>query len=264
MNSPVNDRKSSVDTWSQLEAELDAWLAHSISATFWWRDDDAATVTPALDKLLDLSVEHAAPLIVAAVPAHTDTTLALRVHETSTVTIVQHGHAHVDLSPGRRRGRSELDTDLPHEAILERLVRGRQRMASLFGGLYRPAVVPPWNRISDSLCEFLPEHGFRAVSTFGPRRKAEPVGGLRQVNAHCDIIDWKRGPRFRGAARVVGDIVEHLQQRRMGAVDSKEPTGLLTHHLDHDDQCWSFLEQLLAQVTAHPAVRFLGEETFRR
>ena len=39
--------------------------------------------------------------------------------------------------------------------------------------------------------------------------------------------------------------------------DPDEPLGILTHHLDHDEATWSFLERLLGRVGAHPAIRFV-------
>ena len=56
----------------------------------------------------------------------------------------------------------------------------------------------------------------------------------------------------------LGMAVTHLGSRRQGLVDADEPTGLLTHHLDHDATTWEFIENLLAIVTEHPAARWLG------
>lgn len=256
---PVCDRDPRF-SWRALEQELDQWQACGRSATFWWRDDDACVVTQALERLIELSDMHRAPLVLATIPAHTDTGVAWRVTRSSEVMVAQHGHAHVDLSAGERPGHAELDAEIDDESVRDRVERGQHRMVSLFDDRFVPMLVPPWNRISESMYAGLPELGFRAVSTFGPREWREPVAGVRQVNTHCDIIDWKGGARFRGARRVQGDIVEHLHQRRTGIVDGTEPTGLLTHHLDHDEHCWWFLDQLLERLVKHPATRFLGRE----
>jgi len=86
------------------------------------------------------------------------------------------------------------------------------------------------------------------------RRAAAP--GLRAVNTHADIIDWKNGKRFAGADAAAGALVAHLRARRLGEVDDAEPTGLLTHHLVHDDAAWEFLARLLARLDDHPAVKW--------
>lgn len=243
--------------WGMLDAELNRWQAAGATAAFWWRDDDATDLTSGAERITDLADRFRLPLVLAAIPARTGTALASRVRSSATVHVAQHGYAHVDLSPATQRGCAELDTELPDGAVLDRLARGRERLHELFDDGFVPLLAPPWNRISDSLHARLPEYGYSAVSTFGPRTTASPADGLRQVNTHCDIVDWKSGPRFRGEHKAIGDIVEHLESRRTGRADPDEPTGLLTHHHDHDDACWQFLERLLPVLAEHPAVVFL-------
>jgi hypothetical protein len=43
----------------------------------------------------------------------------------------------------------------------------------------------------------------------------------------------------------------------MEAADPTEPTGLMTHHLYHDEACWRFIGAFLSQTRSHPAVRWL-------
>lgn len=243
--------------WELLDAELDRWHATGTTAAFWWRDDDATDLTAGTERIIDLADHLRLPLVLAAIPARTGTTLASCVQSATTVHVAQHGYAHVDLSPATQRGCAELDTELPDEVVLDRLARGRDRLQELFDDEFVPLLAAPWNRIADSLNASLPDYGYRVVSTFGPRPTASPAHGLRQVNTHCDIIDWKSGPRFRGEHKAIGDIVEHLELKRIGRADPGEPTGLLTHHPDHDDACWQFLEQLLPVLAEHPAVVFL-------
>ena len=45
-------------TWDDLAEELDSWHGSGRCAAFWWRDDDAVRVTPALERLLALSKER--------------------------------------------------------------------------------------------------------------------------------------------------------------------------------------------------------------
>ncbi len=250
-------------TWQMLVRELDEWGEHDRIATFWWRDDDATRKTTDLARLLRLARHYDAPLFVAAIPAACNENLVDALHEAPNATVLQHGHAHVDLSPESLSGCAELDSDLPDFALMRRLYAGRDRLEALFDKRFAPVMVPPWNRISSRIRNRLPTCGFHGLSTFGPRREARPVTGLLQINTHCDIVNWKRGGRFRGTDRLIDEIVEHLRGRRTGAVDAGEPTGILTHHLDHDEACWQFLELLLLRLAAHPAARLLGRETFR-
>ena len=54
--------------WPDLTRELDAWAEDGRTATFWWRDDDAVEVTPALEKLLQTADDAETPLSLAVIP----------------------------------------------------------------------------------------------------------------------------------------------------------------------------------------------------
>jgi hypothetical protein len=56
-----------------------------------------------------------------------------------------------------------------------------------------------------------------------------------------------------------------LAARREGGVDPDEPTGLLTHHLAHDEPGWVFLKELAERLGSRPGLRWLSaEEAFGR
>jgi len=59
-----------------------------------------------------------------------------------------------------------------------------------------------------------------------------------------------------GTERALQLLTDHLEARRTGQADAKEPTGLLTHHLRHDEEAWTFIDQLLAFGARHPVVRW--------
>jgi hypothetical protein len=80
------------------------------------------------------------------------------------------------------------------------------------------------------------------------------------VNTHLDVIDWRGSRGFIGEDTALRIAVEHLAARRAGRVDREEPTGLLTHHLAHDEATWSFLAQFLERSRAHAAVRWLAAD----
>ncbi len=248
--------EAAADPWRALEAELDAWARDGRRATFWWRDDDATAPGPKLDRMLALSERYKAPLAPAVIPARLDPALAAALSDTPGLAALQHGYAHVNHAPrGVGAGAWELGPHRPIEAVLGELEDGRKRLEDGLGALFLPVVAPPWNRIDPALFAPLAERGYHGVSAFGPRAAAEPVAGFRVTNAHCDPIKWKAERRFAGEDRAVGQVVEHLAQRRAGAVDADEATGLLTHHIDLDEAGWAFTERLLGLVAAHAAAR---------
>jgi hypothetical protein len=136
-------------------------------------------------------------------------------------------------------------------------------MAGTFGARALPVLVPPWNRIAPPVVAALPALGLAGLSTYGPRAAAAPMPGLRLVNCHADIMRWAAPRGFLGETAALGLLCSHLRARRAGQtegrnLDATEPTGLLTHHLAHDEAAWRFLARLLPLLARHPAARLLA------
>jgi hypothetical protein len=236
------------EAWQRLAAELDRWGPGE--ATLWWRDDDAALPTPALDRLLALGPQ---PLALAVIPGQASALLPERLAGRP-VDVLQHGFAHVNHEPAGEK-KAELGSARPAATVLGELARGRQRLERLFGRRALPVLVPPWNRIAEALVDRLPGLGYAGLSTYGPRPAAP---GLHRVNTHVDIIDWRGGRAFIGAAAALDLTLAHLSARRTGRADRREPTGILTHHLVMAEAGFAFLGELLAASARHPAVQWLG------
>ena len=245
-------------TWRDLEKELDAWAVAGREASFWWRDDDAVAPSSALDRLLDLAAHHDLPLALAVIPARATSALARRLADEARATALQHGFAHQNHAPPAEK-KIELGPQRPACLVREELARGSAMMRGLFGDDALPVLVPPWNRIDAALIEALPALGFRGLSTYGARPAAEAAGGLGQVNTHVDILRWDTPRGFRGEPETLSLAVTHLQARRGGtAADPREPTGVLSHRLAHDEAAWRFLDALLAVVARHGAARVMA------
>jgi hypothetical protein len=245
--------------WQELRSELDRW-PHG-AATFWWRDDDAGAGGAAFDRLLALVEAHAAPVALAVVPVWLDESVAAVIRAgPAGLRVVQHGYAHRNHEPpapdGTRGKPAELGGARDTDAALAELAAGWARLASLVPTRLRPALVPPWNRITAAVRLALPGAGYRVLSTFGARPTPTPAARLREVNAHVDPIQWRAGKRFGGPAWTLDQIRRHLTDRREGRADPAEPTGLLTHHRDLAPPAWTCLDSLLGHLRAHPAVAF--------
>lgn len=164
-------------------------------------------------------------------------------------TVLQHGFEHTNRAPADRKKCEFPDTRDEADA-LQQIDAGRVLMADHFGPRFRPVLVPPWNRIADGYPPRLSEAGIRGLSTY--RRKMRPESGLRWIDTHCDIIAWRSTRGFVGAGTALGQITGHLTARRTGEI-LDEPTGLMTHHIVHDDECWQFLESFVTVLADHPA-----------
>src|SRR5262249_1627083 len=156
--------------------------------------------------------------------------LARRLATAPFARVLQHGWRHKNHRPPGERS-AEYAADRPLDVMTAELAGGREKLQDLFGARFLPVMVPPWNRIDTAVVAALPGLGWRALSVFGARTKS----AIATVNTHADPIAWKAGRGFVGDAKALSDVVDHLQARRAGRVDADEPTGLLTHHLGHDD-----------------------------
>jgi len=240
--------------WAALKAELDLWQGAGRTASFWWRDDDAAAATPALDRLLALAEDT--PIATAVIPGEVESALADRLARAPNATVLQHGWRHANHAPAGER-KSELGAHRPLSQRLDELRLGRERLRALFGPHALGVLVPPWNRIGPDLVPRLPEIGITGLSIAGPRREATPVAGLRVVNVHVDLVDWHGSRGFVGEATALALVLRHLRSRFLSAVDADEPTGILTHHLIQDTTTERFLRRLVATVRRHRAASFV-------
>lgn len=243
-----------------LRRELDAWAQRRAIATLWWRDDDASGVRPGLDALLELRREANVPLSLAVIPARVEDGLAPRLAAEDAVCVVQHGYAHANhAGPGEKK--AELASNRSRAEVLDELIAGGDRLRAAFPGQFTPVLAPPWNRIAAEHVSLLAGIGLTGLTAFGARSPATLASRLRVCNCHVDIVDWKGKRGFVGWTPAVGQVVAHLAARREGRVDTGEATGLLTHHLDHDEGCWDFVRAFLSVTRAHPAARWVDVET---
>ncbi|NRG19359.1 glycosyl transferase family 28 [Rhizobiales bacterium] len=229
-----------------LQGHLDWFAERGQKARFWWRDDDAVAPTPKLDRLLEIANRFEAQVALAVIPAAATPELAERLKNEAHAVVFQHGFRHVN---HQRKDLGEKAAELgvrrdPDEAIAE-LKQGYDILEALFGERFLPALVPPWNRIAPAIVRRLLEAGLNGLSTF---TWMHPYS-RHQLQAHVDIIKWKKGRSFIGfhCAAIRYDL---QLMRRRNAPD--EPIGILTHHLDHDEACFEFLMELFSIIREHP------------
>lgn len=231
--------------WRTLADELRAWRDGRVAPELWWRDDDAASPSAALLQLLNLEKTSGVPLALAVIPE-----LAQGEAIAGARHVIMHGCDHRN-----RAAAGEKKTEFPAEEsdtdAVARLALARTRLAALAGERFIPVLAPPWNRLRESLVERLPEAAIRGLSRYGARSRSG--GAVREVNTHVDIIAWRGARGFVGEEAALALLVRHLAARRRGSVDAAEPTGILTHHAEHDSGAWRFLERLFDETRRHGA-----------
>lgn len=237
--------------WSPLLSEFEHWRAAGLTLPVWWRDDDAIAPTPALDRLTDLAARVDLPIHLAIIPAHAQSTLATVVSDIPHLIPVTHGWTHQSQAPATEK-KAEFGAHRPLEHIVNDARQAHARMREMFGPAAGQMFVPPWNRIAPSVINALPAVGFTMLSTFTPRATAHPAPGLTQINTHLDPINWKSGKGLIDPDVLITQFTRQLADRRLGQADATEPYGILTHHLVHDADIWTFTKQLLTQLMAGP------------
>lgn len=223
-----------------LGGELTLWARAGRTPVLWWRDDDARAPTRALDRLLDLSRRHDAPLTLAAIAGPDLGALVRRVEAEAGAEIAVHGFKHVNRQPPGRGYGEIVAEDSPDwvRAQLRATVMAFHRAGA------RPTLfVPPWNNLAPQLTAAIADSCLTTLSAFNEEQQISE--GLVRLDTHLDVLRWRGGGRFRGRGRFLLRLRRLLIQRRLsGKWD--EPMGLLTHHLDHDEATWAFLDEFLA------------------
>lgn len=248
-----------ISAYDSLLAELDAWQKADTTAEFWWRDDDAAEPCVELDRLFRLSQSTGVPCGLATIPARAGEPLRKDVSSQSYIWVLQHGYAHTNHAKGSGKA-WELGSHRPASVVLDEMRDGMLKLTQLFKSRFIPVVVPPWNRIDPELLPYLPVMGYRGLSASYKSHRPVPPGDLRVADAHCDVLSWKDKPhvRFAGLEKCLASLTGHLQAKRQGETDEREPTCVLTHHLVMPPDAWEFMDTLFSITMAHPAARWMS------
>ena len=112
------------DSESEISAERER-LMHALAAArsagvelqFWWRDDDAVSITPQLEELLQIRADAGVPLALAVIPKFAERALIDRLKVAESIGVMQHGWAHAKNSPAGEKA-SEFGASRPLEASL--------------------------------------------------------------------------------------------------------------------------------------------------
>lgn len=245
--------------WSPLGAALLRLRAAGEPLPIWWRDDDAVTVTPALEHLSRMSSRIGLPVHVAVIPGESQPSLASYVEERTHLTPVVHGWRHTNHAP---QGAKKAEFGHPRASGHDDITAARRAMDDVFGTEYLPLFVPPWNRIDASFLPDLKTHGFKGLSAFLPRKNKHAGPGIVQINTHIDPMDWHGTRDLKDPDSLILQTANLIHARLDRAQDASEPMGYLTHHLVHSANVWTFSERLLNTLldggaTAQPIAQLL-------
>ena len=241
--------------WQALSEEIKQWQQ---AIPFWWRDDDAIENSQALQQMLALAKRYQIPVHLAVIPQRLKQSLNCikHVQHKQDCYVLQHGFDHTSYAMPEQR-KIELGGTQSIAQLTDNLQQGRQLLTDTFADQYLDILVPPWNRISDELSEKLPEIGYKQLSVLASP-KLQETDFL--VNVHIDIINWKTRT-FAGEEIVVEKIRQYLATARTQDLKNFKPCGVMTHHLDHDLECWQFLDKFFTFCQQHSQLQWLSGES---
>lgn len=240
-------------SYQELIDELDEWHSTGLTPRFWLRDDDVTDPSPALDRLLAVTHDYSIPILLAAIPKPSGEALRARLEDIDAVRIATHGWSHDNHAPDGEYYQ-ELGLHRGLDIVVEELTRGKIKLQQLFGKKLSTLLVPPWNNIDERLLPHLSSIGFQAVSVQGASLMDKRSADLAVANIHLDIIDWETW-HCHDKARLIKELSRELRKMRQG---DREPIGILTHHLVHDDAAWYFLARLFEVTQKSAGCRWIG------
>ena len=251
------DTREFSQAWPMLQRELDLWADAGLEASFWWRDDDAIAATAQLETLSQLSQTFEAPVSIAVIPARLDNNLSTFLKGKAHFNVLQHGYSHTSHAAAGVK-KIELGGERSLDSIATELLAGYKILSQAFPNHFVPVLVPPWNRIESKTYTLISDVGLTGISTVRARKITYAAPNLLQINTHLDPISWRHGRGFIGSQVAIALLHQHLYLRRTADRCRDEPTGLLTHHLDQNEQVWSFCRSLFEHLNQHPAVNWLS------
>lgn len=256
--------------WNRLVDELNCWADHGLTVRMWLRDDDACALSQPLWRLREMARNYDIAAGLAVIPGLLQEDLSNLLAEVPREFFPMcHGWKHVN--HGTIEKPCEFGGGRPKGDILADAKLAFDRFQYSLGGT-RVFFVPPYNCLDESVANELIDIGFAGVSR-GPTllearlakiartfwipsvAKIHDDPMVPRVNAHIDVIDWRR-KTAKTVERIVNDLMGYLRLRRRGFIESTEPIGILTHHLDHDELVWRLCHELLDRVRHHPSVHF--------
>lgn len=243
-------------SWRSLTEELDQWAALGHQVRFWWRDDDAVSVTPQLDRLTALCHDFQAPVLLAVIPAFADDGLAAYLKSQPLLSAAVHGWRHDNHAQPSEKS-CEFAKSRGDEDMRADLAAGQERISALFGAEAGSRFVPPWNRYAPRLEALLAETGFALLSASGAPGLSHAPSGLAKLTVEIDPIDWHGNRSLLPLGDLVALIADKCKTRRQSA-RFHEPIGFMTHHLVHDAAIWAFTEAFLRVITEHPGSLWLS------
>jgi hypothetical protein len=229
-----------------LHAAIEEWKNAWGTAPFFLRDDDAARVTPRLQRLLGICRETKVQVMLSVIPGRLQPDLIEAMMDCEHAVPVQHGYQHESHSTVEGV-KSEFPDEEALELQLDRTKKGFDGMAAAFGDRFMPILVPPWNNISQQLAANLADTGIAGLSCSG-RRGSAVAYKIKVFNSWVSLNNFAMLEAPFDPSIIVDKYVRAIRNRMGRTQDRLEPIGLTTHHLVTSEAQFRFLQGLIETV----------------
>ncbi len=218
------------------------------SSTVFFRNDDAGWSDDRLFCLLEIFFSHSIPIDLAIIPQALSESLANRLRDhwgevPSCLGLHQHGFSHDNHELEGRK--CEFGPIRSHEEQFHDIQKGKHYLEKHLGEAIDPIFTPPWNRCSPVTAKCLKSLEFKILSR---DITAEPISlpGLQEVPVHIDWFRKRKGIR----------LTRHqLAQSIAGAIESRDPVGIMLHHEPMNAEDFEALDHLLVLLAGSKSIR---------
>ncbi len=248
------EQASTVNTfpaWEKILREGLERLGHTKKTIpIFLRDDDIDEDEETLRHLLDITLSRHAPMNLQIIPEKlTGAGIRLlkdfnRVNP-DLVSLNQHGYTHQNHETEGRK--CEFGPSRNFQEQLEDISRGKAILEATFPMRFYPVFTPPWNRCTPDTFKVLEILGFPILSKDLGK---QPITGypFTEISTTLDLYTWKDGARMKAPEDIVTLLLRQMEELPL--------IGLLLHHKVMDTEAFSFLDQLLNELTRCPSIEF--------
>jgi predicted glycosyltransferase len=213
------------------------------SLPFFFRNDDAGWEDARLFALIDLFRKHGVPLDLAVIPNAVSQLTAKRLSKVATVSIHQHGYAHLNHESAGRK--CEFGDSRSHALQLADITGGKRRLLDLFGPGTEPIFTPPWNRCTPTTAACLREAGFMVLSR---DLTATPFNFDELLELPVSVDWFAKRKKLRLPPGALGELLA-------AAASGRAPVGVMLHHAIMNEEERERLGQLLKLLASHSQAR---------
>lgn len=244
-NLPLTDLKP------RLQDCVDQAMARARSplpVRFYFRADDIGAPGKRLSRLLDLFLDRQTPLCLAVVPSWLTRQrwdIFRKTDQKAPELWCWHQHGWRHFTHEIQGKKQEFGPARTVDAILQDVVRGRDKLELLMKDRFTPVFTPPWNRCDGRTLAVLKNSGFKAVSRNSQSMPRAPKG-LPDFAVNVDLHTRKDATPEEGRKALLKELSNAI---------SSGTCGIMIHHQRMNETAFEFLKILLDVLTQNS--RFL-------